>query len=82
MTKTPIPNTPPANREHKLSKLAEQRDITVRELIVTAIEEAEGNVPVAARSLDVTPNALNYHLRKRGLRIKKTITVELVSEKS
>jgi len=38
-----------------------------RELIVSALERAEGNVSAAARMLGITRNTLRYRIRKHGL---------------
>lgn len=70
-----LPQDPPKNRAHVLSKLAEERGMTVKQLVITTVESAE-SITAAAKQLGVTTRAISYHLRKRNLRTRTKVTVE------
>jgi hypothetical protein len=58
----------------KLSGLAKQQKTTVRQLITVAIRK-EGSIFRAALSLGVTPNSIQYWLRRNGYEVKRTPTL-------
>lgn len=67
--------TPPASREPGSAQTAAacgrealQRE---RQLIVASLERAFGNVALAARLMDISPQRLHYRLKKHGLEPKK-----------
>lgn len=53
----------------KLAEAASVAGVTVEKLVTDAIIK-EGSIAKAARTLDVNDNALRYHLRKHGIRVR------------
>lgn len=54
----------------KLEKLAEERETTVKDLIVNAIA-TEGSILAAAAALGVTANTIHHHKKRMGLVINR-----------
>lgn len=59
----------------KLNKLADERGVSVRDLIISAIETG-GSVLAAARSLGVTQNTIQHHIKTKNITINRKTLVE------
>lgn len=59
----------------KLNKLAEDQNVSVRELIIAAIK-ARGSVQAAATYLGVTPNTIYHHIKRLNITINRKTLVE------
>lgn len=55
---------------HSLTEQAQQRNITVAELVIEALER-HNSIQRAAIELKVSPNSIRYQLRKANLRIER-----------
>lgn len=59
----------------KLAKIAAERGVSVRDLIVAAIE-LKGSIQAAATHLGVTPNAVYHHIKRNNITINRKTLVE------
>jgi len=63
---------------NKLTVLADEQGITVRDLVIRAIRAA-GSQTAAAQALGVNPNTIRYHVRKYQLKVSTGFTAEVAS---
>lgn len=66
-------------RNNTLKRQAAAKGISVRRLITGAIRQ-EGSIFRAAISLGVTPNSLQYWLRRNGYEVRRTPTLVKVEK--
>lgn len=59
----------------KLKKLADERGVDVKALVIAAIEQ-HGSILAAATALGVTPNTIQYHKKRNGLKTDRKTSVE------
>lgn len=59
----------------KLGNLAKERGVEVIDLVVAAIKQ-HGSILAAAAALGVTPNTIQYHKKRNGLKTDRKTSVE------
>lgn len=66
---------------NKLQKIANEKGITVKALVIEAVER-EGSIVGAAQSIRVNPNTISNALKRFGLKVETRQSARLVPNDS